>query len=259
VAFAAFRFKSLSRSGAWTAFFLGAVVFGLGGIAWTLVLLTFFITSSGLSILFKKRKIIPDEKYAKGSRRDAYQVLANGGLAGISVVAHVFFPASFFPWLAFCAAFAAANADTWATELGILNKVPPRLISTGRVVPAGTSGGVSTAGLLASAAGSFLIAIAAYLTWSYTGLDQSNRLVLSVFVLIAGFAGSVVDSLIGATIQGAYWCPTCAKETEKHPMHGCGSVTQLVRGKGWMTNDVVNLICTASGIFLVGLLFVMLF
>ena len=135
MAFAAFRLRSLSQSGAWTAFLLGAVVFGLGGIAWALVLLAFFITSSGLSFLFKKRKSIPDEKYAKGSRRDAYQVLANGGLAGIAVVAHVFFPDSIFPWVAFCAAFAAANADTWATELGILNQVPPRLISTGKAVP----------------------------------------------------------------------------------------------------------------------------
>ncbi len=104
---------------------LGTVVFGLGGLAWALVLLTFFITSSGLSVFFKSRKAAVEQDFAKGSRRDAGQVLANGGTAGVLALAF-FLVNQFSPgnkivsllWIGFAASFAAANADTWATELG---------------------------------------------------------------------------------------------------------------------------------------------
>ncbi|MBP9040905.1 MAG: DUF92 domain-containing protein [Anaerolineaceae bacterium] len=246
IAYAAFQLKALNKSGGWAAFGLGTLVFGLGGFAWALVLMVFFITSSGLSLLFKKRKTTVEEKYAKGSRRDARQVLANGGLAGAAVIAHVLFPTSILPWVAFSAVFAAANADTWATELGVLNRTSPRLIHTGKVVPAGTSGGVSLAGMLAAAAGSMIVAATTYIFWPLTGLAGANRLLLSLLIVVAGFLGSIVDSVIGATVQGVYWCSACQKETEKYPLHSCGNATTLLRGKRWITNDWVNLLCTGS-------------
>ncbi len=246
IAYTAFRLNALNQGGGWAAFILGTVVFGLGGFAWALVLMVFFLTSSGLSILFKKRKMAAEEKYAKGSRRDERQVLANGGLAGAAVIAHVLLPASILPWVAFSAAFAAANADTWATELGVLNRTSPRLIHTGRIVSAGTSGGVSLAGMLAAAAGSLIVAAITYFSWPLTGLAGSDRLMLSLLIVVVGFLGSIVDSLIGATIQGIYWCPVCNKETEKFPLHACGNATTLLRGKRWITNDWVNLMCTGS-------------
>jgi len=70
----------------------GSVVFGLGGLPWAAVLLTFFISSSLLSILFKSHKIESEKYAAKGLRRDAGQVLANGGLAGLAVIVYGFFP-----------------------------------------------------------------------------------------------------------------------------------------------------------------------
>ncbi len=248
IALAAFRFKALNASGAWAAFILGTVVFGLGGISWALVLMVFFVTSSGLSVLFKKRKAAAAEKFAKGSRRDARQVLANGGLAGAAVIVHFLFPDSVLPWVAFSSAFAAANADTWATELGVLNRTPPRLIHTGKPVAAGTSGGVSLTGMLAAAAGSCLITLTALVTWTWTGLEPAQGFLFTAFIFISGFLGSMVDSLIGATIQGIFWCPQCQKETEKHPFHNCGTATELIRGKKWITNDWVNLFCTGSAV-----------
>ena len=68
--------------------------------------------------------------YSKGGRRDAAQVLANGGIAGLFVILHNLLPGSWLPWAGFCAAMAAANADTWATELGILNPGKPIKIFT---------------------------------------------------------------------------------------------------------------------------------
>ncbi len=254
VAYAAYRVQALDRSGSLAAFLLGAVVFGIGGIAWAVVLLTFFITSSGLSRLFKRRKQKVEDQFAKGGRRDAWQVAANGGVAGLAVVLHLLFPAAVFPWVMFAAAFAAANADTWATELGVLNRHWPRQLTTWKPVPPGTSGGVSLAGTLAAAGGSLLIAAVAVALWPIAGSGSVERLLFGLVILAAGVFGSLVDSLLGATVQSIYWCPTCGKETEKYPSHSCGSRTTKLRGWGWMNNDAVNFTCTLSAALLAGIL-----
>ncbi len=244
--FITYRLGLLTISGAFAAFLLGSIVFGLGGIPWTIILLTFFISSNLLSKIFTQRKTRLNENYAKGSMRDFAQVFANGGIAGTFVVLNFIFPENTMNWVAFCAAFAAANADTWATELGALSKTQPRLITTWNKVPAGTSGGISLAGVLASLAGAGLVALAGILF--LTHFNHENLKVFTVFLIIlfSGFFGSLVDSLVGASIQAVYWCPLCEKETEQHPMHHCGKPTRLFRGQRRINNDLVNLICTAS-------------
>ena len=239
---AAYGLKMLTLRGATAAFFLGFVTFGLGGLEWALVLLTFFFTSSFLSILFGKRKRAAEKMYAKGGRRDAAQVLANGGVAGISAIIHAIYPNSVLPWLFFCGALAAANADTWATELGVLNRRPPIMITNGKPVEAGSSGAISLTGTLAALAGSVLIGL---LCWQ---LVPSGAPIPFGFWMItfSGLFGSLVDSFLGATVQAIYYCPTCLKETERHPRHGCGSETTLLRGKPWINNEEVNLACTLS-------------
>src|SRR5512146_2028020 len=88
VSFVAHRARVLTRGGALAATLLGTVVFGLGGWQWAVLLLAFFVFSSALSLLFRRAKRSAQEKYAKGSERDAMQVLSNGGLAGVFVVLH---------------------------------------------------------------------------------------------------------------------------------------------------------------------------
>ena len=171
IAYLAYRARSLDRSGAYAAFIVGTVIFGLGGWGWAILLLTFFITSSGLSRAFKERKREANEKYAKGGQRDAGQVFGNGGIAALFAALHVFFPEATWPWLGFAASLAAVNADTWATELGVLNPTSPRLITNLRkVVEKGTSGGVSLVGTLASLAGAGIIGLLAALL-SPTGIN----------------------------------------------------------------------------------------
>lgn len=249
VAAVTYRLRLLTLDGALAAFLLGWVVFGLGGWEWAVILMTFFVSSSGLSLIFKKRKNQAEKMYAKGGTRDFGQVLANGGLAGICVLLHAAFPASIIPWAGFCAALAAANADTWATELGVLNRRQPVLIVSGKAVEAGTSGAVSLVGSLSAAAGAALIAILARVLLPEEVMVP-NTFKLIVFIVFAGLTGSFVDSLLGATLQAIYFCPTCQKETEKHPRHGCGTETILLRGKTWMNNEWVNLFCTFSASFL---------
>jgi uncharacterized protein (TIGR00297 family) len=247
VAYAAYRAHSLNKSGAIAATIVGTVIFGLGGWQWAVLLLTFFVTSSGLSRAFKKRKEGLNEKFSKGHERDAGQVFGNGGLATLFAALHALYPESVIPWLGFAASLAAVNADTWATELGVLNPTPPRMItSLNKRVEKGTSGGISLWGTAASVLGSAVIAFPAVL------LSPTDTLSTNYFLLItaAGLAGSLFDSFLGATVQAMYYCPTDEKETEKHPLHTCGTETVHIRGWKWLDNDWVNFACGAFGVLI---------
>jgi uncharacterized protein (TIGR00297 family) len=249
IAYAAFRAHSLSKSGAWGAFLEGTIIFGLGGWRWAVVLLGFFISSSLLTHLFGKRKASLDEKFDKGGTRDIGQVLANGAIASIFAGLHFFFPANPSFWVAFAASLAAVNADTWATELGVLNPSLPRVITSWKPVERGTSGAISLLGTISAAGGAIFIGILASVL-TLTGGSWRGLVVIS----IAGLLGALFDSILGATIQAIYRCPHCGKETEKHPLHSCGTNTIQVRGWKWLNNDMVNLGCALAGA-LVGLIF----
>jgi uncharacterized protein (TIGR00297 family) len=239
----AWRIGSLSRSGAWTAALTGGLTFGLGGFRWAVLLLAFFVTSSAWSRLFARRKAGVEEKYAKGSQRDWGQVMANGGLGALLAVLSALLPGAAWPWLAFGGTMAAVNADTWATELGVFNPSPPRLITTGKTVERGSSGGVTLLGYLAALGGSALIGALATLL----GGNLRSAPATATAITLAGLAGSTLDSLLGATIQAIYFCPQCQKETERHPLHGCGTRTILQRGWRWLDNDWVNFFCSLVG------------
>ena len=269
IGLAAWRARVLNPQGAAAAALLGTVIFGLGGLGWAFLLLGFFISSSVLSRLFRKRKAALDEKFSKGSKRDAGQVAANGGIAGVFVLLHLLAPEAAWPWLGFAGALAAANADTWATELGVLNRGVPRLITSGKAVEPGTSGGISPLGILAATSGALLIALLGvtfwqgrvlslpagapdWLAWTLgsgngSGLAPGQFFPWLVGLTLAGLAGSLVDSLLGATLQAIYYCPACRKETERHPLHSCGTATRQVRGLRWLDNDWVNTLCTLAG------------
>ena len=249
ISWLSFKFKVLTLGGSFAATVLGTVVFGLGGLSWTIVLLVFFVSSSGLSNVLKNRKQEVSEKFSKGSTRDAAQVIANGGISGLFVLLHLFFPQAVWPWLAFAGAFAAVNADTWGTELGVLSSKPPVSLISGKKVEKGTSGGISFAGTVAALSGSFLIAVLAVIFWpkSIPNPMQSTWWLPIIGISLAGLFGSLIDFLLGATIQVMYYCPSCKKETEQNPTHRCGSNTVYLHGWKWMNNDWVNGFCALSG------------
>lgn len=251
VAYLAYRAHSLSKSGAVAAAVVGTVIFGVGGWQWAVLLLTFFVTSSGLSRAFKKRKAGLDEKFSKGYERDAGQVFGNGGLATLFAALHAFYPESTLPWIGFAASLAAVNADTWGTELGVLNPTPPRMLTNlAKRVEKGTSGGISLFGTIASLLGSAVIALPAVLLSPTIPLNHNSFLLIT----LAGLAGSLFDSFLGATVQAMYYCPTDKKETEKHPLHTCGTQTVHIRGWKWLDNDWVNFACGAFGVLIAFLL-----
>jgi uncharacterized protein (TIGR00297 family) len=249
IAFSAYRAHSLSKSGAWGALLEGTIIFGLGGWQWAVLLLAFFILSTVLTRLFGKQKAALNEKFDKGGVRDIGQVLANGGIAALFAGLHFFFPTATWTWMAFAASLAAVNADTWATELGVLNPTGPRLITRLRErVERGTSGGISAYGTLAAAGGAALIALLAVLVTPSLHLPHSSPVpCYFLLVTLSGLLGAMFDSLLGATVQAIYRCPRCDKETEKHPFHTCNTRTVQVRGWKWLNNDMVNLACAALG------------
>ena len=118
IAAVAWRRRSLSSSGAFAAAGVGSVIFAGGGPVWFATLGAFFVTSTLLGRVGAAMKERTKREFSKGDTRDAYQVLANGGVA--AVAAALMYVAPDARWLyAFAGALATANGDTWATELGV--------------------------------------------------------------------------------------------------------------------------------------------
>jgi uncharacterized protein (TIGR00297 family) len=250
----AYRRGSLSQSGAAGALIVGTLIFGLGGWVWGVVLGVFFVSSSMLSHFKEREKASVAEKFEKGHRRDIGQVFANGGLGAFIAVLSAIAPADYWFFL-FIGVMATVTADTWATELG---KAAPRLITSGRTVEVGTSGGVSPLGTGVSFVGGLLIGLTAGLLAPLAGLlPWSAMLPVALIGALSGATGSLIDSLMGATIQQIYYCDTCQKETERK-LHRCGTTTRTLRGWSWMNNDLVNLISSLGGGFTAALLAVAL-
>jgi uncharacterized protein (TIGR00297 family) len=230
---------SLSTSGALAAVEVGTAAVA-GGYAWGVLLVAFFVSSSVLSHWGRARKDARTQSLLEqGSKRDALQVLANGAAFAIAALGAALFPElRESVWKPFGAgALAAAAADTWATEIGVLFGREPRSILGGTVSP-GTSGGVTVPGSLAALAGAvFIAAIAILLKWSVS---------VAVAAVIGGIIGAFADSLLGATVQSRRWCERCDTDTERE-VHSCGQSTRHHRGWAWMTNDTVNAACTLIG------------
>ncbi len=229
VALVAYRRRALSLSGAFAATGVGSVVFARGGLHGAATLLAFFVSSSALSRVGEGRRGTGLAQ-AKGGRRDAAQVLANGGAATLALACG--------SQAGFVNGLAAAAADTWATEVGLLARQRPRLITTWSPVQPGVSGGVTLAGLLASVGGAALVGGT---WWLAGGSWRAVRL-----AVLTGVFGSVLDSVLGATVQALYSCCGCGTLSERRGCAECSGATQRVRGLAGVDNDVVNALATAA-------------
>jgi uncharacterized protein (TIGR00297 family) len=232
---------SLAPSGAWLALLVGTAVWAGGGAPWFCALMAFFVTSTLLGRVGRARKEATKREFSKGDTRDGWQVLSNGGVAALAAIAMALEPRPMFA-AAFVGALATANADTWATELGVLSAGDPISIARLRRVPRGTSGAVSLLGLAATVGGAALIGLVSGLLTG--GARAAARITL--VATAAGTLGSLADSLLGATAQAAYRCPACARETEG-PRHHCCAATTRTRGLAFVGNDVVNAVATLLG------------
>jgi uncharacterized protein (TIGR00297 family) len=249
LALGAWKAHILDEGGAISAFLIGLATFVVpaDGWKWFIVLLVFLMISSYMTHYKYQAKRKKGFAQEKGGARGWPNVSANGIVAGLMALSIPFIPqqSQELVLAAFLGAVATANADTLATEIGLLNPSDPRLITNLRkIVPAGTSGGISIFGEIATLSGALVIGVAA----GFLRMTGNPGWPLSVIIgttMIAGLVGCSVDSLIGATVQGIYRCSVCNKITEnrKH----CGSPSIPLRGHKAIDNNVVNLIATIFG------------
>jgi uncharacterized protein (TIGR00297 family) len=240
------RSQALASSGAVAATVVGGAVFGFGGWQAAVPLLVFFLSSTLLSKWRRRRKA--ELRYEKGGRRDAGQVLANGGVAAALIVIAALAPA----WragctVAFLAALAEANADTWATEVGSASGVVPRLITTLKTARPGMSGAVSLPGLGAALVGAALVG-------STDVCMNAGAGALQVFgiVVACGFVGSLCDSVLGATVQAQYALAAGDTSEMDGPKLSERLVpgSRLARGITYIGNDAVNFLSTVAAALL---------
>ena len=236
--------RSLTVGGALTATLIGTAAVAAGW-SWGALLIAYFVSSTLLS---RSGRSLKEQRTAsiveKGGERDAMQVLANGAIFAGAAIAMLLRPDV--RWVALGAgSLAAAAADTWATEIGTLYGGEPRSILTWNRVPAGTSGGVTAIGILATVSGSMFVAVlVVVLGWT----PNVGRL-----VALGGVVGALLDSALGATVQARRWCDSCERETERMT-HDCGAATRGIRGFGWLDNDLVNFLSNTAGGLLAALL-----
>lgn len=233
VVIAAYKLSFLTKDGAGAAFVLGSLIFGLGGIKWSAPLLVFFFSASLFSGIRKDLNNIQQ----RGGRRDSIQVLANGVFVGILVIVNKIDPQENYYWMS-VASIAAVCSDTWSTEIGTLKKRATYNIANLRKTEPGISGGVSVVGSIAGIAGAVIVC-AASVAWI------NGKIYLPVFVILAALIGNIIDSLLGAILQGKFKCTQCGRITERN--YHCGSRSILINGLAAVNNDVVNFIASISG------------
>lgn len=237
IGFAAYKKGALSLSGFAAAVVLGTVIYLCGGLLFWLTMIAFFISSSLLTFIKSSKKEAAQQLNEKGGQRDAVQVFANGAPGMAAAILFWFYQNPVF-LIIFAASFASSNADTWASEIGVLNQKPPVSIIGFKPMEAGTSGAVSPLGMVASLAGALFIALvfclAGGLVWGLPVLSFSWVLIITV----SGFLGCLADSVLGAVVQAQYRCERCGRLTEKTEHHGEAAV--LVKGFKIMNNDMVN-------------------
>jgi len=239
IALVARRARALSRDGAVAATIVGTLAL-LAGWEWGMLLILYFASSSALSRFGVNEKTARTKSVIeKGGERDALQVIANGGVFAIAALLAIVDREHGTRWAALgIGALAASASDTWATEIGTLVGGTPRSILGFAPVPIGMSGGVTLAGSIAAAAGAAFVAL--------LGLALGWPARVAFAVCVGGIAGSMLDSLLGATVQLRRYCDQCDCATER-ALHDCGAPTRRSRGVAWLGNDAVNLICGAAG------------
>lgn len=154
--------------------------------------------------------------------------------------------------------YAACMGDTLASELGILSKSKPRLVTQPwKTVPKGTNGGVSALGLTVSALGGTLIglvqSISLALHYHFSPRPAPANIQtyakLTALLTAAGFTGSLIDSILGATLQRTLY----NRQSGKVLVGSLAGADKQEQGKwekvtGWnlLDNNAVNFVASAS-------------
>ncbi|MFA4855131.1 MAG: DUF92 domain-containing protein [archaeon] len=175
-----FKRKLLNFEGVLIANIVGIAIFLLaeGDLKYFFVAILFFAVAEAGTLYAANRK-------PRHETRTAGNILGNSGTA---ILALAFgFPFGFF------AAFASALADTLSSEIGLLSKRKPVLITTWKKVEPGTDGGITPLGMAAALAGALVIAAVHFLFF--------QNWFLFIVLAVCGVFGSLADSFFGAAFE----------------------------------------------------------
>ncbi|KAK5578319.1 hypothetical protein RB653_007989 [Dictyostelium firmibasis] len=211
-----YRKKSLNLSGTIAAWLTG-VFTCIFGSTFAILLISFYFSSSYLTKYKSSIKKTIEDGHTVGGQRNYIQVLSNSLPGTVFAAIYYFFSNSsttlinfnndFFSSFIICCFighYSCCNGDTWASELGILSKGDPILITSFKKVPKGTNGGLSFLGVSASIAGGFFIGLIFYISsYFFDPANHHQQQLLSILLLstISGLLGSLIDSLMGSTLQ----------------------------------------------------------
>jgi uncharacterized protein (TIGR00297 family) len=234
--------KAVSLSGFVAGMALGVLVLAYGDWNAFLLVAFFHIVAAAFTRFKYEKKRRMGVAQEKGGAREWGNVVANGAWASIAATCEGLLGGKGFVG-AYLASVSTGLADTLATEIGLLSKREPRLITDPRkVVERGASGGVTLLGTSVALLASLTIGVLSVIGTDWLGLSgilravpTSTKLIVST---IGGFSGAMVDSVMGATIQGMYVCDSCGKMTEKKTH--CGNPAKKIRGYEVIDNNAVN-------------------
>ncbi len=237
IAASAMKVRALSTSGAVATMLIGAAVHAGMGARGSVAMVSYFASATALGRLPRSHS----SEQRRGNRRDAVQVLANGGPPALFSLLHAraAAPAKERAAVAFYGSLAAAAADTWATEVGTRFGGQPRSLATGKSAAPGDSGAITIAGLAASVVASSAMAQAS----RAGGARHCERIVSCA---AGGLAGSLADSVLGAFMQEHRRCELCGARTEMM-VHSCGHHSRYLSGIRGVNNDVVNVLGVTVG------------
>ena len=193
--------KILNESGTWAAAIMGLVVAIGGHWTWLITLLAF------LSAGFFVTRWRYDEKKEMGfnegedGERDWTNVISNGGVPML-ISLYAFMTEDWQELLPiFVASVAVATSDTFASEVGCLDK-RVYMITTLKKCEPGLNGGFSPNGQIAALVGALLISLVATALGMLVDAEAlSSPVEFIVSISIIGFLGCQVDSLLGALLE----------------------------------------------------------
>lgn len=253
IAYRSLRKKSLDLSGA-IAGFLVLSIHIAAGFSYGILILVFFFTSSKLTKFGVEKKKMVDADFKESGQRNWMQVMCNSAIATALVVSVGVMTG----WQDRCldtkdsvritcliggiiGHYACCNGDTWSSEYGVLSNASPRLITSFKKVPKGTNGAVTVDGLLAAVAAGTVIGLAYYLLGLATTLCSPSlarrQLLIIPVSATAGLFGSLIDSLLGATIQFSGYCKLRKKVVGKP-----GPTVKCITGMDILDNNGVNFV-----------------
>ncbi|WP_164921039.1 TIGR00297 family protein [Thermosynechococcus vestitus] len=192
------RQKLLTPAGLFHAWLLGVLIWGTLSWQGYLIVMVYFLVGSAVTRLGMAEKEAAGIAEKRSGARGPENVWGSAFTGTVCALLLVLLP----QWrqlflVGFVASFSTKLSDTCASEVGKAYGQRTFLITTLQAVPRGTEGAVSLEGTLAGLVGATVIAL---LGWS---LGLMGAITIPICILAAFFA-NVVESLVGATLQGRY-------------------------------------------------------